>query len=167
MEKVDSNNMAIGAALCASRDSLGIDVLTPSSTSSNQYEGAPVLSLFDNAVFRRGAQRGSSGQNYEAMYASTSSSSPWQSSSGSQTPSKLEILRRGLLAILPSQHDVDILCMESYGWWVIRRHILPQLDKYEDFSLDFPHSLMLHPDFLTMRSRNHLLYKECHRPTRL
>lgn len=129
MEKVDSNNMAIGRALCASEDSLGIDVLTPSSTSSSQYEGAPVLSLFDNAVFGGGPQGDSSRRNNGAMYASTSASSPPQSSPGPQTPSKLEILRRGLLAILPTQHDVDILCTESYGWWVIRRHLLPQLDK--------------------------------------
>lgn len=134
MEKVDSNNMAVGRALCASRDSLGIDVLTPSSTSSNQYEGAPVLSLFDNAVFGRELQAGSSGQNYGPMYASTSASSPRQSMSGSQTPTKLERLRRGLLTILPSQHDVDILCAESFGWLFIRRHVLPQLDKYEDLS---------------------------------
>ena len=34
----------------ASADSLGIDVITPSSTPSDQCENAPVLSLFDNAV---------------------------------------------------------------------------------------------------------------------
>ena len=134
MEKVDSNSMAVGRAICASRDSLGIDVLTPSSTSSNQFEGAPVLSLFDNAIFGREPHGSSSGHNLGPMYNSASASSPSPSSSRSQTPSKLERLRRGLLTMLPSQHDVDILCVESYGWWVIRRHVLPQLDKYENLS---------------------------------
>ncbi len=130
MEKVDPNGTVTdrGHGLVPEpRDSLGIDVLTPSSTASNSYDNAPILSLFDNAVFSRGAGDGPQVRNDSALYASTAMSSLQVNTPRTQAQSKLERLRKTLSAMLPSQHDVDFLSDESHGWWLIRRHILPQL----------------------------------------
>jgi hypothetical protein len=130
MQKVDANGIGneTGHGFVAEvRESLGIDVLTPASSASNQYEGAPILSLFDNAVFGRGPADGSTVRNDSAVYTTTPSQG---GSPMSQSQSKLERLRRTLAAILPSQHDVDLLADESDGWWLIRRHVLPSLIKY-------------------------------------
>lgn len=138
MQKVDATGIGIErdhGIVADARESLGIDVLTPASSASNQYEGVPILSLFDNAVFGRGPGDGPSVRNDSAVY----STGPSQGSSPmGQSQSKLERLRRTLAAMLPSQHDVDRLTNESDGWWLIRRHVLPQLVKYNNpsFSLD-------------------------------
>jgi hypothetical protein len=138
MQKVDSNGIGIerdNALVPEPRESLGIDVLTPSSSTSNQYENAPILSLFDNAVFGRSQGDGTVAQNDTALYTSPLMSNSQAASPMSQTQSKLERLRRTLVAILPSQHDVDIFLDESDGWWLIRRHVLPQYTKYSTFYL--------------------------------
>jgi hypothetical protein len=137
MEKVDSNNSTAGrdqSTVSEPRENLGIDVFTPCSISPNQYESAPILSLFDNAVFGRGSADGPSTRSSNAWHGSTTASSPQVSTPCNQPQSKLERLRRVLVAMLPSQHDVDLLADEKTGWWVIRRHVLPQSVKYEPYS---------------------------------
>lgn len=133
MEKVDPSEVATNQCHgLASEpvDSLGIDVLTPSSTPSMSYENAnaPILSLFDNAVFSRRTGDEPQVRNDSALYASSSPiSSPQVNTPRTQAQLKLERLRRTLAAMLPSQHDVDFLSDASPGWWLIRRHVLPQL----------------------------------------
>lgn len=134
MQKVDSDGIGIErdhGLVPEARDSLGIDVLTPSSSTSNQYENAPILSLFDNAVFGRSPGDGTTVQTDAALYASTPMSNSQAASPMNQTQSKLERLRRTLVAILPSQHDVDLFLDGSDGWWLIRRHVLPPVLKYD------------------------------------
>jgi len=133
MQKVDSNGIGIErdhGLVPEARESLGIDVLTPLSSTSNQYENAPILSLFDNAVFGRSPGDGTTLRNDTALYASPPMSNSQAASPMSQTQSKLERLRRTLVAILPSQHDVDLF-LDVDGWWLIRRHCLPQVLKYK------------------------------------
>ena len=132
MQKVDSNGIGIErdhGLVPEARESLGIDVLTPSSSTSNQYENAPILSLFDNAVFGRSPEDGMTVRNDAALYSSPPMSNSQAASPMSLTQSKLEGLRRTLIAILPSQHDVDLF-LDVEGWWLIRRHVLPQIVKY-------------------------------------
>ncbi len=53
MQKINANENGASQHLSPptpATDGLGIDVLTPSSTPSVQFENAPILSLFDNAV---------------------------------------------------------------------------------------------------------------------
>ena len=131
MQKVDANGIGIEtdhSLVPEARESLGIDVLTPLSSTSNQYENAPILSLFDNAVFGR-SPGDSTGRNDTAVYTSPSMTNSQAASPMSQTQSKLEKLRRMLVSILPSQHDVDLF-LATDGWWFIRRHVLPQIIKY-------------------------------------
>lgn len=126
MQKVDANGMEIerdhDSAVPEAKENLGIDVLTPASSASNQYENAPILSLFDNSVFGRGPVDG------------PSVVTPMSASQAvfpiNQTRSKLERLRRTLTAILPSQHDIDLLSDASDGWRSIKRQIMPRLMKY-------------------------------------
>lgn len=132
MQKVDSNGIGIERdhdLVPEARESLGIDVLTPSSSTSNQYENAPIFSLFDNAVFGRSPGDGTTVRNDTALYTSPPMSISQAASPMSQTQSKLERLRRTLGAILPSQHDVDLF-LDCDGWWLIRRHVLPSIVKY-------------------------------------
>jgi hypothetical protein len=132
MQKVDSNGTGIEkdhGLVPEVRESLGIDVLTPSSSTSNQYENAPILSLFDNAVFGRSPGDGTTVRNDTTLYASPPMSNSQAASPLNQTQSKLERLRRTLVAILPSQHDVDLF-LDVDGWWLIRRHVLPPILKY-------------------------------------
>jgi hypothetical protein len=132
MQKVDSNGIGIEkdpGLVPEARESLGIDVLTPSSSTSNQYENAPIFSLFDNAVFGRSQGDGTTVRNDTALYASPPLSNSQATSPMSQTQSKLEGLRRTLVAILPSQNDVDLF-LDCDGWWLIRRHVLPSVVKY-------------------------------------
>jgi hypothetical protein len=138
MEKVDAHGtLRDQSILLESKECLGTDVLTPSSSTPNHYENAPILSLFDNSVLERrsGDQRpGKSGANY----ALTAASSPHISSPMIQSNSKFESLRLKLLAILPTQHDIDLLSEESDTWWLIRRHILPNLIRFPDHALSKP-----------------------------
>ena len=132
MQKVDSNGIGVEtdhSLVPEARESLGIDVLTPSSSTSNQYENAPILSLFDNAVFGRNPGDGTTVRNDTALYTSPPMSNSQAASPMSQTQSKLDMLRRTLVAILPSQHDIDLF-LNVEGWWLIRRHVLPQVVKY-------------------------------------
>jgi hypothetical protein len=132
MQKVDSNGIGIErdhGLVPEARDSLGIDVLTPSSSTSNQYENAPILSLFDNAVFGRSHGDGTTVRDDTALYTSPPMSNCQAASPMSQTQSKLERLRRTLVAILPSQHDVDLF-LDVDGWWLIRRHVLSPILTY-------------------------------------
>ena len=163
MEKVDANHMATGRhqdIICESRESLGIDVLTPSSTSTHQYDGAPILSLFDNAVFGRGSGDHPSGRNSSITYASSAASSPQINLLGAQPETKLEKYRRALIAMLPSQHDLDILFEDSHGWCNLRRHVIPLLVKYDYPFLCYELISNNYPDTLIMTSRNDSQFKE-------
>jgi hypothetical protein len=146
MQKVDANGIGIEvdhSLVPEARESLGIDVLTPSSSTSNQFENAPILSLFDNAVFGRSPGDGTVGRNDTALYTSPSISNSQVASPMSQTQSKIERLRRTLVSILPSQHDVDLI-LGVDGWWFIRRHVLPQIAEYSAPLLKDIHGCLLH-----------------------
>jgi hypothetical protein len=136
MQKVDSNGISNSkdqGLESELRESLGIDVLTPSSSTSNQYEHAPILSLFDNAVFGRSPGDGTAARSDTALYSPPTMPNSQATTPVNRTQSKLERLRRTLVAILPSQHDVDLLLNENDGFWLLRRHVLPQYVKYDTF----------------------------------
>jgi hypothetical protein len=138
MEKVDAHGtLRDQSILLESKESIGMDVLTPSSSTPNQYENAPILSLFDNSVLERRSGDQHPGRN-GANYAPNATLGPHISSPITQSNSKLESLRLKLLAILPTQHDIDLLSEESDSWWLIRRLILPDHIRFPDHALSKP-----------------------------
>ena len=64
---------------------------------------------------------------------------------------KLERLRRDLKAKLPCRADLDALFASSYGWWLIQKHMMPnlpntgQVDNITDESLNIELVLKEHP----------------------
>lgn len=51
---------------------------------------------------------------------------------------RIEKLRQKLAAMLPCQEDVDCLSDSSYGWWLMQRHMLPNLLRIPEEDLQKP-----------------------------
>jgi len=76
---------------------------------------------------------------------------PVSSVSSPETSSKLDIIRRTLVRLLPSQADCNLLLGDSCGWWFLRKHVLPDFvpdnnTAPKTFSVDFVR--MSHPSVI-------------------
>jgi hypothetical protein len=119
LQSTDGNSASYGPA----------DVLTPSSMPAANYASQPpFVSFFDDGS----GQDGTNISIQPPQSVSISNSNPCASNGKDGPIDRVEKLRRQLAALLPSQHDVDILSDFSYGWWIIQRHIMPHLLKISE-----------------------------------
>lgn len=135
----------VSAATEPERTSYGIDVLTPSSTPATTYDSAaPYMSLFDEVLTRQA--EANTAPNISKPYGcemppptmSNPATPATTCQKGFAPTTRLERLRRQLAAMLPCQEDFDYLSEMSQGWWLIRRHILPHVDKVPDHDFAKP-----------------------------
>jgi hypothetical protein len=138
MEKFDSATEEVLRNSEAEKNAYSVDVLTPSLTPASQYDSMPILSVFDNNVLARQDDVQTSTHGGMRQPSSTAASPAMSKSAQCGKLTRLEKLRRQLVVMLPSQHDVDLLSEESQGWWLLRRHILPHLVRFPDHDLSRP-----------------------------
>ena len=119
------------------RDPYGpVDVLHPSSAPARTYDSQSLyMSLVDDVL----QQRPESNTSMPPPLSVLVSNSGTIASTGKGCPlGRIEKLRRQLAAMLPCQEDVDYLSDSSRGFWLIRRHMMPQILGIPDQDLHKP-----------------------------
>lgn len=97
-----------------------VGAFTPLSTSATMNRSRPsFVSTFNNALRQQ------------------PDVTPSTSSNGSPI-GRTERLQQQLAAMLPCQEDVDFLLGMSHGWWLIQRHMMPQLLKPPEHDTENP-----------------------------
>jgi len=110
--------------------------LTPSSSSATTDNSRPpFMSSFPNVL----EQQADSDISMPLQQSASISTSSKVASTGKDRPvGRIERLRRELAALLPCQEDMDYLADLSRGWWLIRRHIMPNLLRIPEHELRKP-----------------------------